>query len=96
MSTTARFFGLCPQIIIIIIIIITNMDFVVWPSNIGIRKYHMAMFPLIFIISVRKKCLVSTEIAINARQAADFILLLQIMISGNINVYDIRVLIIIL
>jgi hypothetical protein len=51
------------------------------------------MFPLIFMF-VRKKFLVSSGIAINARQAVDFLLFMQIMISANINVYHKRVLII--
>jgi hypothetical protein len=35
---------------------------------------------------------VSRGIAINARQAADFLLFTQIMVSASINVYHIRVL----
>jgi hypothetical protein len=43
-------------------------------------------------MSVWKKFLMSKGIAINAQQVADFLLVLQIMISANINVYYIRVL----
>jgi hypothetical protein len=55
-----------------------------------------AMFPVIFMMSVHKKFLVSRGIVINAQQAADFLLFMQIMIFANINVYHTRVFIIVL
>lgn len=43
-------------------------------------------FPPTFIMSVQKKFLISTGIARNVQQAADYILFMQIMISAHINV----------